>query len=128
MKPLVVVGDALLDRDVTGQVSRISPDAPVPVFDEGEGRDRPGGAGLTAALAAADGRAVVLVTAIGGDGAGSRLRQLLAQAGVRVLELPYRGDTPQKIRLQAGTQVVLRLDRGTAPGRPGAPGPDVLAA
>ncbi len=126
--PLVVIGDALLDRDVTGKVNRISPDAPVPVFDEDEGRDRPGGAGLAAALAAADQREVVLITAIGADAAGDRLRELLREAGVRVLELPYRGGTPQKIRLHAGQQVVLRLDRSGAPGRPGEPGGDAMAA
>jgi D-beta-D-heptose 7-phosphate kinase / D-beta-D-heptose 1-phosphate adenosyltransferase len=126
--PLVVVGDALLDRDVTGRVSRISPDAPVPVFDEGEGRDRPGGAGLAAALAATGGREVLLVTAVGADGAGTRLRELLAAAGVTVLDLPYQGDTPQKVRLHAGRQVVLRLDRGSAPGRPGEPGAAAMAA
>ncbi|MEN3307367.1 MAG: D-beta-D-heptose 7-phosphate kinase / D-beta-D-heptose 1-phosphate adenosyltransferase [Micromonosporaceae bacterium] len=127
-RSLVVVGDALLDRDVTGQVNRISPDAPVPVFDEGEGRDRPGGAALTAALAAAGGRPVVLVTAIGADAAGTRLRELLTQAGVTLRELPYQGDTPQKIRLYAGGQVVLRLDRGASPGRPGEPDSAALAA
>jgi rfaE bifunctional protein nucleotidyltransferase chain/domain/rfaE bifunctional protein kinase chain/domain len=128
VKPLVVIGDALLDRDVAGEVSRICPDAPVPVFDEGEGHDRPGGAALTAALAAAGGRPVVLVTAIGDDPAGGRLRDLLGEAGVTVLELPYRGATPQKIRLYAGGQVMLRLDRGTAPGRPGEPDGAALAA
>jgi D-beta-D-heptose 7-phosphate kinase / D-beta-D-heptose 1-phosphate adenosyltransferase len=41
---LVVVGDALLDRDVEGRVERICPEAPVPVLDEREHRSRPGGA------------------------------------------------------------------------------------
>jgi rfaE bifunctional protein nucleotidyltransferase chain/domain/rfaE bifunctional protein kinase chain/domain len=128
VKSLVVVGDALLDRDVTGEVTRISPDAPVPVFDEAGGTDRPGGAALTAGLAAAGGRPVLLLTAIGRDAAGARLRELLGRAGVTLLELPYQGDTPQKIRLYAGGQVVLRLDRGAAPGRPGEPDAAALAA
>ena len=40
---LVVVGDALMDRDVEGQVERLCPDAPVPVVDETVRRSRPGG-------------------------------------------------------------------------------------
>ena len=54
--PLVVVGDALLDRDLEGTVERLSPDAPVPVVDAPVTRSRPGGAGLAALLAARDGR------------------------------------------------------------------------
>jgi len=46
-RPLVVVGDVLLDRDVRGRVERLSPDAPVPVVDEEAVRSRPGGAGLS---------------------------------------------------------------------------------
>ena len=55
VRPLVVVGDALLDRDVDGSVGRLAPDAPVPVVDQTAVRVRPGGAGLAAALAVADG-------------------------------------------------------------------------
>ncbi len=115
--PLVVIGDALLDRDLAGRVERISPDAPVPVFAEDGGDDRPGGAGLAAALAArADGRPVTLVTGIGADPAGDRLRGLLAAAGVDLVELGYDGPTGEKVRLYADGQVVLRMDRGSRPG------------
>ncbi len=55
--PLVVVGDALLDRDLTGSADRLAPDAPVPVVSECAERVRPGGAALAAYLAARDGRA-----------------------------------------------------------------------
>ena len=65
-RPLVVVGDALLDRDLDGRVERLCPDAPVPVVDDPVGTSRPGGAGLAAALAAAGGRRVRLVTALAG--------------------------------------------------------------
>ena len=53
MKRLVVVGDALLDRDLVGTASRLAPDAPVPVVDAPVDRPRPGGAALAAVLAAA---------------------------------------------------------------------------
>jgi bifunctional ADP-heptose synthase (sugar kinase/adenylyltransferase) len=40
--PLVVVGDALLDRDLDGRAERLAPDAPVPVVDDPAERRRPG--------------------------------------------------------------------------------------
>jgi D-beta-D-heptose 7-phosphate kinase / D-beta-D-heptose 1-phosphate adenosyltransferase len=110
--PLVVIGDCVLDRDVEGEVERLSPDAPVPVLDERELRSRPGGAGLAAALAAADGWPVTLVTALADDGAGLELRLLLAEQGVDVVDLGLEGATPEKIRLRAGTRSIVRLDRG----------------
>lgn len=125
--PLVVVGDALLDRDVVGQVERICPDAPAPVFEETQAFDRPGGAALAAALIAEYGRPVRLVTGIGDDPAGDRLRELLEAAGVEVVALPYRGSTPEKIRLCAGPQVLMRMDRGS-PGQPLDPDSGVDAA
>jgi rfaE bifunctional protein nucleotidyltransferase chain/domain/rfaE bifunctional protein kinase chain/domain len=109
--PLVVIGDTLLDREVAGTVSRLSPEAPVPVLDERSTSERPGGAGLAAVLAAGD-RDVVLVTALADDPGGARLSELLAAAGVEVYPLPAAGTTPEKIRLRAGGQILLRLDRG----------------
>jgi D-beta-D-heptose 7-phosphate kinase/D-beta-D-heptose 1-phosphate adenosyltransferase len=112
--PLVVVGDTLLDRDVDGTVDRLCPEAPVPVLDERSATDRPGGAGLAALLAAADGLEVVLVTALADDPAGARLTELLTAAEVRVYPMPLPGATAEKIRLRAGGQTLLRLDRGGA--------------
>ncbi|WP_433385500.1 PfkB family carbohydrate kinase [Actinoplanes sp. CA-142083] len=117
MKRLVIVGDTLLDRDVEGAVRRIAPDAPAPVLDEEEVHERPGGAGLAALLAAADGHEVTLITAIASDAAGARLTGMLA--GVELHALPLPGATPEKVRLRSGGQVLLRLDRGGTPGPPG---------
>jgi D-beta-D-heptose 7-phosphate kinase/D-beta-D-heptose 1-phosphate adenosyltransferase len=117
---VVVVGDALLDRDVTGRAERLSPDAPVPVLEQEEVVARPGGAALAAALAAAGGHPVTLVTALGGDAAGTTLRRVLAGSGVEVVDAGTRGATPEKIRFRAGDRPLLRLDRGgptTPPGR-----------
>ena len=111
-RPLVVVGDALLDRDVEGRVRRLAPDAPVPVVDETGVRVRPGGAGLAAALAVADGRPVTLVTALAGDAAGLELRDALERAGVSIVDLALDGTTPEKIRITTGGRSLLRLDRG----------------
>ena len=112
--PLVVLGDSLLDLDLEGAAERLAPDAPVPVLDHLVERPRPGGAALAAAMAAADGLEVVLVTALGDDEAGARVESLLR--GVRVLRLPYDGPTPVKQRVRAGGQTLLRLDSGTRRG------------
>ncbi len=109
---IVVVGDALLDRDLDGTAGRIAPDAPVPVVDGLTEHARPGGAGLAAALAAADGRRVALVCALGDDDPGRRVRELLERAGVEVHDLGLRGDTPEKTRVRAGGRALVRLDRG----------------
>ena len=113
--PLVVVGDTLLDRDLVGSVHRMCPDAPVPVVDDLVEHARPGGAGLAALFAARDGPDVVLVTALADDDAGRRLRTLLADAGVRLVTTLLFGETPQKVRVRAGGQSLLRLDHGCGP-------------
>ncbi|WP_024876022.1 PfkB family carbohydrate kinase [Saccharomonospora piscinae] len=112
MKPLVVVGDALLDVDVEGGASRLCPEAPVPVVDvEGEWV-RPGGAGLAAILLAARSAGEVLfVTALGDDRTGHRLSSLLARE-VEVIALPLEGETVSKTRVRASGQSVVRLDAG----------------
>ena len=109
---LAVVGDALLDRDLDGHVERLCPEAPVPVVDEVAQRSRPGGAALAAALAAADGHHVTLVTALSGDEAGRELRALLEHAGVDVVDVGLRGPTPEKIRVRSDGRLLLRLDHG----------------
>ena len=125
-RPLVVVGDALLDRDVEGHVERLCPDAPAPVVDEERRVSRPGGAGLAAALATADGHRVALVTALAGDPAGRELAAVLGEAGIEVVDLGLGGATPEKVRIRTGGRSLLRLDRGGTRG--GAVGPATDAA
>jgi D-beta-D-heptose 7-phosphate kinase/D-beta-D-heptose 1-phosphate adenosyltransferase len=122
---MVVVGDTMLDREVDGDVRRLSPDAPVPVVDERSVRSRPGGAGLAALLAAGRGRRVTLITALADDDAGRELRAALLAARIEIVDLGLDGATPEKIRLRNGSRVLLRLDRG---GAAGAVGPARAAA
>ncbi|HET9891377.1 MAG TPA: PfkB family carbohydrate kinase, partial [Mycobacterium sp.] len=112
IKPLVIVGDSILDIDILGSASRLSPEAPVPVVDAERLVQRPGGAGLAALLAARTETAVVLITGIADDDAGRQLHDLLADSGVRVLALPMSGTTVSKIRIRARGQSMLRVDRG----------------
>ena len=120
--PLVVVGDALLDRDVTGTASRLCPDAPAPVLDDLAETRRPGGAALAALLAAGDGGPVVLVAAFGDDPASTAVTALL-EPHVTVVPVPLHGPLPDKARFRAGGQTLLRAD-----GPAGRPGPASAAA
>jgi rfaE bifunctional protein nucleotidyltransferase chain/domain len=129
-QPLVVVGDALLDQDLNGRSERLAPDAPVPVVEAITRTDRPGGAALAAWLAAADGRDVTFVTALGTDEASDTVRGLLA-GRVRLVELPLAGSLSRKARVLAGGRPVVRLDDGDGRATSGAcarPGPEALAA
>jgi D-beta-D-heptose 7-phosphate kinase / D-beta-D-heptose 1-phosphate adenosyltransferase len=109
---LLVVGDSMLDRDVLGTSSRLCPEQPVAVLDESSRRSAPGGAALAAALLARDGHDVVLFTAIGRDEAGCELSDLLAEAGVTVVNIGLDGATPEKVRFRSGQHLLCRVDRG----------------
>jgi D-beta-D-heptose 7-phosphate kinase / D-beta-D-heptose 1-phosphate adenosyltransferase len=111
VKPLVVVGDSLLDVDLVGRAARLTPDAPAPVLDDLVERARPGGAGLAALLLARAGREVVLVSSWSDDESGRRLASLLADH-VRLVRVPG-GGTPVKRRVRAQGQTLLRLDSAT---------------
>ena len=119
-EPLLIVGDSMLDVDIEGSATRLSPEAPVPVVDAERIWRRPGGAGLAAVLAARTGAEVVLVTAVGDDADGQALTDLLAEAGVRVVGLKLSGATVCKTRIRAAGQSMLRLDHGdgSASGEP----------
>ncbi|MBT2531049.1 bifunctional heptose 7-phosphate kinase/heptose 1-phosphate adenyltransferase [Arthrobacter sp. ISL-48] len=119
---IVVVGDVLLDVDLSGEATRLSPDAPVPVVDVSGIRRRAGGAGLVARMLAEDGWPVTLVTVLADDDAGRQLEEALS--GVRIVSGPTSFPTPVKTRVRAGSHPVVRFDQGC--GR--TPVPDVTSA
>lgn len=110
---IVVVGDVLLDTDITGSAQRLSPDAPVPVVDVDSTRRRAGGAGLVARMLARDGSDVALVTVLSDDAASADLRDALT--GIAVTAGPSGAPTPVKTRIRAGDQAVVRFDEGCSP-------------
>ncbi|GGC81830.1 bifunctional protein HldE [Tersicoccus solisilvae] len=121
---IVVVGDVMLDRDLVGTSTRLSPDAPVPVVDVDAVLSSPGGAGLTALLCAAgdggsgrEGTAVdvTLVAPVADDAAGRELVDALP--GVTVHRLGHDGPTRTKTRIRSSGQAMLRVDEG-GPGAP----------
>jgi D-beta-D-heptose 7-phosphate kinase / D-beta-D-heptose 1-phosphate adenosyltransferase len=114
--PLVIVGDALLDRDVDGRADRLCPDAPAPVVEEATSRARPGGAALAALLAA---REVVLIAPLGSDLASKTVLEALP-AAVTVIPLPLTGPLPEKTRIRVDGRTLLRVDNPAgSPGRAG---------
>ncbi|MBV9022795.1 MAG: D-glycero-beta-D-manno-heptose 1-phosphate adenylyltransferase [Streptomycetaceae bacterium] len=120
VRHLVVVGDLLLDRDITGTVERLSPEAPAPVVSDARATERPGGAGLAALLAAREpGWRVSLVCGIGRGAADHRVRELLQDAGVEVLDLATAGHTPVKTRVRTQERTLLRFDDAHTPVRLG---------
>lgn len=112
---VLVVGDAILDRWLQGQSTRLCREAPVPVVDLEDRLDVPGGAANTAINLASLGATVTLLGAVGTDPEGAALLTATATAGVdtsAVIRAEERA-TPTKHRLTAGTQLLLRFDQGS---------------
>ena len=127
-RPLVVVGDVMLDVDRCGTVERLSPEAPVPVLRDPTDTRRPGGAALAALLAArSSSRPVVLIAPLSGDDAARRILELIGDQ-IEVIALDWTGSTPVKTRLRAGNHPIARIDEGGTPGVFGALPPAAQAA
>lgn len=108
---VVVVGDAMLDVYLRGDVERISPEAPVPVVRVRERRDALGGAANVAQNVAALGAGCTLVAAVGDDAGGERLRAALAGIGADPSGLVTAArPTTTKTRVLARSQQVVRFD------------------
>ncbi len=113
---LLVVGDVMLDRYWFGEVSRISPEAPVPVVKVERLEERLGGAANVARNAAALGGATSLLSVVGNDDAGRSLSRLLGEGGIDAsLQVDPQIDTTVKLRVIGRQQQLLRIDFETLP-------------
>jgi len=113
---VLVVGDVMLDSYWFGEVGRISPEAPVPVVKIDRIEERPGGAANVARNAAALGARVSLLSVIGADEAGTRLKRLLAKERIGTqLHRDRTLETTIKLRVIGRQQQLLRVDFETAP-------------
>ncbi|MGQ9454998.1 MAG: D-glycero-beta-D-manno-heptose-7-phosphate kinase [Armatimonadota bacterium] len=110
-KKILVVGDLMLDRYVRGTVSRISPEAPVPIVTVRSRYEAAGGAGNVATNVACLGLEVCACGFAGSDQEGETLCRILSEAGVSV-ECVVRTSrrTTTKTRIIGGHQQMLRLD------------------
>ena len=80
-RTVLVLGDVMLDRYVAGEVSRISPEAPIPVLRVTGSRATLGGAANVAHNVAALGARAILVGVIGADDAGAEIERLVETTG-----------------------------------------------
>jgi rfaE bifunctional protein kinase chain/domain len=113
---VLVVGDVMLDRYWFGDVSRISPEAPVPVVKIERSEERPGGAANVARNAAALGAAVTLLSVVGKDEAGTSLARLVRKEGIEGrLHRDATVRTTVKLRVIGRQQQLLRIDFETLP-------------
>ncbi|MEO8333832.1 MAG: D-glycero-beta-D-manno-heptose-7-phosphate kinase [bacterium] len=110
-KRILVIGDAMLDVYLTGDVDRISPEAPVPVVRVRERTHALGGAANVAQNVVAIGAQCDLVAAVGDDRAGATLRTILQQLGAGDDSLvTIDRVTTQKTRILARAQQLVRVD------------------
>lgn len=110
---VLVLGDVMLDEFVWGDVTRISPEAPVPVVDVRRESLHLGGAGNVLANLVALGARGSVVGVVGKDGAGERLQAGLRELGTRDQCLIIDDSRPSttKTRIIAHSQLVVRADR-----------------
>ncbi|MGH8668803.1 MAG: D-glycero-beta-D-manno-heptose-7-phosphate kinase [Burkholderiales bacterium] len=108
---VLVVGDVMLDRYWFGEVSRISPEAPVPVVLVGREDERLGGAANVAWNCKELGARTRLLSVVGRDAAGETLARLLKKKGIEAsLHRDRKLDTTQKLRVIGRHQQLLRID------------------
>ena len=117
---VLVVGDVMLDRYWFGEVSRISPEAPVPIVRFEQLQEQMGGAANVANNCVALGARTQLLSVVGNDEAGERLARLVEEAGIRA-SLHRDASIPTTVKLRViGTpkkQQLLRIDFETQPSR-----------
>ena len=113
---VVVLGDVMLDCYMWGAVSRISPEAPVPIVDVDRESARMGGAANVAANIAALGGEAALIGLVGADAAASQLRERMASHRIADDWLVVDGERPttRKTRVVANNQQVVRFDQEDA--------------
>ena len=112
---ILVAGDLVLDHYLQGSVSRISPEAPVPVVSLGRDSEKwiPGGAANVALNILSLGGMPAIAGVVGDDSRGTLLMELLADSGVDVSAVVVDSSRPTtvKTRVMGKSQQLLRIDR-----------------
>src|SRR6202050_3495864 len=121
LKPLrvLVAGEVILDRYIWGDVSRISPEAPIPILRVQRREEKPGNAGFVMANLRALGAEVSALSVVGSDRNGGLLREIFADLGIDTRSILIDPDRPTIVKdrmfgsVQAAhraTQQLLRVD------------------
>jgi rfaE bifunctional protein kinase chain/domain len=112
-KKVLVIGDIILDQYVSGEVSRISPEAPIPILDKQKTYYKLGGAANVAMNLKMLGASVWIIGRIGSDSEGEIVKRLLSENDINV-DLLVKDEylpTTIKTRFMSGTHQLLRVDR-----------------
>jgi D-glycero-beta-D-manno-heptose-7-phosphate kinase len=112
-KRILVVGDVMIDAYLKGKVTRISPEAPVPIVNFSAREERLGGAANVALNIQALGGIPILTSIIGDDEEGNRLEKLLTDHGMESTGMVRSTGrmTTVKTRVIGNNQQLLRVDR-----------------
>ncbi len=111
-KKVLIAGDIMTDRYLTGTVNRISPEAPVPVVQLTHADDRLGGAGNVALNVKAYGAIPILLTVVGEDDDGLKLLKQLNSLGIehKFICRSVERRTTVKTRIVSQNQQMMRID------------------
>jgi rfaE bifunctional protein kinase chain/domain len=109
---ILVIGDVMMDAYVLGKVTRISPEAPVPIISLENEEERIGGAGNVALNLVALGAKPIIATAVGSDSNGDKLTNLLKSNGISIDGIIFSElrKTTVKTRVVSNKQQLLRID------------------
>ncbi len=119
-KKVLVIGDVMLDRYIYGSVTRISPEAPVPVVRIEKETSAPGGAANTANNIASLGAKAFLFGVVGNDAAKDILLKDLASRGIDTSGIVSEGSRPtiEKTRVIGNSHQLVRIDYEVTDGMP----------
>jgi D-beta-D-heptose 7-phosphate kinase/D-beta-D-heptose 1-phosphate adenosyltransferase len=112
-KSILVVGDTMVDRFIWGKVSRISPEAPVPVVEVKSETETLGGAGNVASNITSLGAKAYIITVIGDDLNGLHMKEMLEDKKINTnyIVVDKQRPTTLKTRIIASNQQVVRVDK-----------------
>ena len=112
---VMVIGDLMVDAYTWGKVTRISPEAPVPVVNVVKRESRLGGAGNVVLNVASLGAKPMVFSVIGDDATGAELLTILSQSGLSVDGIIQEAGRPTTVkeRVIAGSQQLIRVDSET---------------
>ena len=109
---ILIIGDIMLDKYIFGNIDKISPEAPVPIFEIIRNKEKPGGAANVALNIKSLGSNPVLLSIVGDDRDGNKLLELLKENEIDTSNIlrDFKKITTVKTRLMANGQHVLRID------------------
>ncbi len=110
---ILVIGEAMLDRYLYGDATRLCQETPVPVVTLSQAIDQPGGAANTAMNLQSLGADITLLSVIGTDWEGAKLQQILAKQGIEGIVKSVDRTTLTKQRVISGDRLLLRFDQGS---------------